>query len=122
MKNPVLGNRTQCWQCLAKDGTYPAQHRDRLYGLAPGQYEQMLATQNGLCAISLLPETSVSATTDKTYPLAVDHDRSCCSGNRSCGKCVRGLITRNMNVGLGMFGDSPELLRAAADYIERHRA
>jgi hypothetical protein len=82
----------------------------------------MLAGQGGLCAISRQPETSVSASTGKTYPLAVDHDRACCPGNRSCGKCIRGLVRRNINAGLGMFNDDPALLRAAADYIEMHRA
>ena len=82
----------------------------------------MLAAQGGVCQISGQPETSVSSTTGKVYPLAVDHDRSCCPGYKSCGKCLRGLIRRNLNVALGMFGDDPELLRAAADYIESYAA
>ena len=120
-KNPPLGNRRQCWNCLAEEGAETAKHRDRLYGLAPGQFDQMMAEQGGVCHISGLPETSVSKKTGKTYPLAVDHDRACCPGNRSCGKCVRGLIRRNINVLLGMANDDPALLRACADYIERFR-
>jgi hypothetical protein len=119
--NPTFQNRRECWDCLAADGTYTAQARDRIYSLPPGWYDQKLAEQGGVCEISGLPETSVSKRTGKTYPLAVDHDRSCCPGPSSCGKCLRGLIRRNLNVALGMFGDDPELLRAAANYIERHR-
>jgi hypothetical protein len=57
-----------------------------------------------------------------TERLDIDHDHACCPGDRSCGKCVRGFLCRSHNVGLGMFGDDPAQLRAAADYIERHRA
>lgn len=53
--------------------------------------------------------------------LDIDHDHLCCPGQRSCGKCVRGFLCRPCNVGLGMFGEDPARLRAAAGYIERHR-
>jgi hypothetical protein len=119
--NPTHQNRTQCWACLTEDGTYPARVRDLLYGLAPGQYERMLARQNGVCAICSQPEKSVSKATGKIYPLAVDHDRSCCPGNRSCGKCVRELVCRNHNVMLGLADDSPAILRMGAKYLDRWR-
>jgi len=120
--NPTFQNRRECWECISDDGAYAIRARDRLYNLPPGWYDQTLAEQGSVCEISGQPETSVSKRTGKTYPLAVDHDRSCCPGPASCGKCLRGLIRRNLNVALGMFGDDPDLLRAAADYIEKHRA
>lgn len=49
----------------------------------------------------------------------VDHDRSCCPGKRSCGRCVRGLIHRNCNLVLGYAKDNIEVLRSAASYLER---
>lgn len=51
----------------------------------------------------------------------VDHDRSCCPGRTSCGKCVRGLLCPGCNVGLGYFKDDPERLRGIALYVERTR-
>jgi hypothetical protein len=120
--NPTYQARRECWTCISADGEVAARLRERVYSLPPGWYEQKLAEQRGVCEISGQPETSVNKRTGRTYPLAVDHDRSCCPGNKSCGKCLRGLIRRNLNVALGMFGDDPDLLRAAADYIEQHRA
>lgn len=34
---------------------------------------------------------------------------------------VRGITCRQCNMGLGSFKDSPEIMRSAADYIEKHR-
>ena len=54
------------------------------------------------------------------YRGAIDHDHTCCPGNTSCGMCIRGVICRPCNTGLGMFRDNPELLRSAALYIESY--
>ena len=48
----------------------------------------------------------------------VDHDRSCCSSDKSCEKCRRGVVCQWCNSMLGYAFDSPETLRAAATYIE----
>ena len=53
--------------------------------------------------------------------LSVDHDHSCCPGDKVCGKCIRGLLCSSCNLGLGMFADDPERLRTAADYVELSR-
>lgn len=93
-----------------------AQHTRWAYGLAPGQFEEMMLAQKGLCAICKKAPQGVRG-------LHVDHDHSCCSTNaRSCGKCVRALLCDKCNTGLGKFFDSPELLRSAAAYLEEHAA
>lgn len=53
--------------------------------------------------------------------LVIDHDHKCCSGERACGTCFRGMLCCGCNVALGLLADSPRLLRKAARYIEDAR-
>lgn len=81
------------------------------FGVDRQAYEAMLAEQNGICA---LPGCDREATD-------LDHDRTCCPGNgKGCGKCVRQPLCHPCNVMLGCVLDNPEILRGAADYVERH--
>ncbi|MFF8383602.1 endonuclease VII domain-containing protein [Streptomyces kanasensis] len=88
--------------------------RKALYRLPPGRYAEMLASQGGVCSICKQADSEGLA-------LSVDHGHDCCPGSSGiCGKCVRGLLCRACNHGLGNFRDDPELLRAAAAYLERY--
>jgi len=82
------------------------------YGITPEEYQEMLARQGGLCAIcknAANPQGIRAASR-----LHIDHDH--------LTQVVRDLLCNSCNNGLGRFRDNPALLRAAADYIERHRA
>lgn len=81
------------------------------YGITIEQYEELLAKQKGGCAIC----GDIECHTGKS--LAVDHDHRCCPGNRSCGKCVRGILCNHCNNGLGKFKDDPMLLLKAMEYL-----
>lgn len=85
------------------------QYIERTYGLTKEGYENLLESQGGVCAICKNPPGSRS--------LYVDHDHSCCSGNTSCGQCVRALLCNNCNIAIAHFKDSPELMIAGASYI-----
>lgn len=74
------------------------------YGITPQDYENMVAAQSGLCAICNKPELNKR--------LAIDHDHTT--------EKVRELLCSRCNTSIGKFEDSPELLRKAADYIEKH--
>lgn len=70
----------------------------RGYLLTLEEYNALLEKQNGQCAIC-----------KDEAKLVVDHDHG-------SGK-VRGLLCNNCNAGLGMLKDSPDILRAASQYI-----
>lgn len=76
----------------------------REYGLTPEEYDFMFASQGNACAICRV--------TDVRW--FVDHDHA-------TGK-VRGILCPKCNSALGFAKDSPEILRAAAQYLERSRS
>lgn len=85
----------------------PGRARDyylrKTYGISLERYQEMESAQDGRCRIC--GETCPSG-----RALAVDHCHT--SGE------VRGLLCGQCNNGLGRFKDRPDLLRAAADYLE----
>lgn len=76
------------------------------YDLSLEEFEAMNEAQDGKCAICGQPCPIHSR-------LSVDHDHE-------TGR-VRGLLCSSHNVGLGMFGDDPDLLIAAAEYLRASR-
>ena len=65
------------------------------------------------CFIASHPKECEICKNTPTYKaLAVDH---CHATNR-----LRGILCENCNTGLGMFRDTPGLLRKAAEYLETH--
>ena len=103
------------WQTKNKRKYLDSQNearRVRLFGLDRAKYDAMLAAQGGGCAICGGPNR------DGRF-LAVDHDHRCCPGERTCGKCVRGLLCDSCNHAIGKFKDDPELLLRASKYLCR---
>jgi hypothetical protein len=78
-------------------------HLKKRYGITAEEADAILATQDGVCAICQAAPAE-----------HVDHDH--------VTGAVRDLLCFNCNGGLGQFKDDPEVLRSAADYVERHRA
>lgn len=76
------------------------------YGLTIEDYDKILLAQGGRCAVCSTTEPGHESFT-------VDH---CHRTN-----LVRGLLCRNCNSGIGLLGDDVSTIRAAADYVERHR-
>lgn len=81
------------------------------YKISLEQYETMFAEQKGLCAICGKPESSVFHKTGLPKPLCVDHDHA-------TGK-IRKLLCHRCNAGLGYFGESPEIMTAAIQYLNQ---
>jgi hypothetical protein len=78
--------------------------RTKKYGTTIEVIENMLQDQNGGCAICGVKFDHVA--------LSVDH-------NHNAGK-LRGLLCHQCNLAIGNAGDSPDRLRAMADYLERY--
>jgi len=129
-----LGNRRQpyCNQCRSEDnkarratlkasGMAPVIcRRDYLarrkwgkllkqYGMTKEQYEVMLKSQGGKCAICRRTERE-KGTSKWLLHLSVDHCHK-------TGK-VRGLLCRQCNSAIGRLQDDPSIVRRAADYLE----
>lgn len=82
------------------------------YGISLPQYEALLEAQGGGCAIC---GTTDPATPSGRFP--VDHDHACCPGEKSCGKCVRGLLCNRCNAAIAMFQDRADLMEKGASYV-----
>jgi len=86
------------------------QHKGR-HGIDHDQRQAIIEAQGGVCGICKSP----------TSGWVTDHDHSCCPGKKSCGSCIRGVLCNNCNAGLGMFGDDPERLSNAVEYLMSYR-
>lgn len=103
-KLAVATERTRAWLSV-----YRKDKRDSI--LLP-----LLKKQKGRCAICK-QKLDVDANPQSiSYP-RMDHDHKCCK--RGCSSCIRGLLCRSCNYGLGCFQDDLDYLLAAADYLRR---
>jgi hypothetical protein len=107
------GYQSECQPCRNK------RHKPYVYGwhafyyfgLSPAAVTAKRAEQHELCAVCQKPLDSESRKP------CIDHDRTCCSGARSCGKCVRGIIHQSCNTMLGMAHDDPDVLVLGSAYL-----
>ena len=111
---PYPGPRCATHHRARKRAAKIAAHGRRLqivYSITAAEYARILAVQGGVCAIC-------RRATGSYKKLSVDHDHACCDSDRSCGKCVRGLLCQPCNRMLGHLRDDPTAFRRAAHYLE----
>jgi len=72
------------------------------YGLSPELKQALVEAQGNVCAICYSPIDAVSCATDHNH----------------AQNYVRGMLCKPCNSALGLFKDSPEVLRRAAEYLE----
>lgn len=75
-------------------------------------YDNLVLAQSSTCA-----NAGCFALGDQ-YGLYVDHDHKCCPANRSCGKCIRGLVCGPCNFAMGLLGDDPQRVLGLIDYLK----
>ena len=70
-------------------------YRISSYGLTQEQFDRLLAAQQLACGMCHKPF-------EGRQRIHVDHNHACCQQkNRSCGKCIRGLLCHTCNIALG---------------------
>jgi hypothetical protein len=77
-----------------------SKRRERRYRVTPERFDAMMKDQDGLCAVCR-----------QKPPTDIDHSAK--TGH------VRGLLCRPCNLGLGMFGDDPDRMQRAIDYLSK---
>jgi hypothetical protein len=80
----------------------------RLYGISVEEFDAMLATQGGACAIC--GETQAGGRWKRRFH--VDH-------HHGTG-AIRGLLCNGCNVGIGSFREDPEVMQKAIEYLRKH--
>jgi hypothetical protein len=110
---PCTYVNNRAWQAKNK-----AKIRDtafyRNYGITLDEYNAILASQGGVCAICKGVEiVAIEYRTGVPRNLAVDHCHS--TGT------IRGILCSSCNQGIGHFRDSAEILAAAAEYLAKHQ-
>lgn len=81
------------------------------YGISIEQYDELLKSQGGVCAICGLPETTIDTRYNTLRSLAVDH----CHATG----IVRGLLCNSCNPMLGNSKDDIEILTKAINYLRK---
>jgi len=98
-------------------------NRDKIrkYGVSIDDLKTKLEAQYGACATCMTPIT-LYVTDDVSWSKKanIDHDHSCCPGETSCGKCIRGLLCGNCNRILGLLKESHITLTALASYLKEY--
>lgn len=117
-KSTDAGLSHQCIDCCKE---YQERTKERSYyvrklidfNLSKDKIEELKLSQDFKCRGCGITEEKLGAR------LSIDHDHKCCPGkNKSCGKCIRGLLCSPCNVALGILGDDYDTLLSLAEYIK----
>lgn len=114
---PVSYNCIPCQSIVRKEHyehgngkhTVRKNYLKKMFGLSMSGYEEMLKAQQGRCAICSRTQAEVDP--HKSF-LPVDHNHKTLR--------VRALLCTLCNQAIGLMGEDPARLRAAAEYLERH--
>ncbi len=83
------------------------------YRITTQKFDAMLEAAGNRCQVC-------GVEFSKRSDIHVDHDHSCCPGDFTCGKCVRGLVCKSCNFMLGFANDNPQRLRQGLAYLKRY--
>ena len=92
-----------------ESGRSRADHLWNRFRLTPEEYDAIWERQGRMCPICHRGDESLS--------LCVDHDHSCCPTIQTCGRCIRGILCKQCNYGIGFLQDDLDRLERAASYL-----
>ena len=99
-----------CRACARANGVVQNVKR---YGITVEQFETLLSSQNNSCSICSRKFW------DEVPGPHIDHNHSCCpEQQKSCGKCIRGLLCASCNFALGALLDNPDWFTKGAKYLQ----
>lgn len=93
---------------------YKAQTLRSKYKMSVQQYDELLASQGGGCAVC-------GGQNENGKALYVDHDHACCPGANTCGKCVRGLLCDPCNFAEGLLKSDADRIASLLAYVLTHQ-
>lgn len=105
-RQPTEAHRDKMRRWREENPTKALAARLKRHNLTVEQYHDLILGQDGKCAVCECPFG------DGGRSINIDH---CHITN-----VVRGLLCKNCNTSLGKFKESPDLLRKAAEYLEKH--
>lgn len=115
--------RDRLWPYVCAECRYPLRYAIpslRKHHVPWPQVERLLNNPGcDICGIDILGIGRRIGSHTKRTLLVVDHDHSCCGGNQSCGRCVRGFLCGPCNTAIGMLHEDPTVIHHAAEYVER---
>jgi hypothetical protein len=82
---------------------YQARRIKNMYGLSVEEYNELIKNGCEVCG--------------SFEKLCVDHDHSCCPTEKTCGKCIRGILCRQCNLAEGHIGSDAEKAFKLYQYI-----
>lgn len=96
-----------CRKATARASARKKHLKDK-FNITPEQYDAIIAAQHGKCVCGGA----------RSYNLHVDHDHALEKAGTPIEECVRGGLCKRCNKTLRDVRDSPQILRALADYLE----
>lgn len=101
-------NRRFCEQCRYDRGRHTTDKFNLKRSLARSSVIQNSQNKCNICG-----------DTKEDNLLVIDHDHNCCPPARACSNCIRGVLCKSCNTGLGSFKDKQFLLSRSIDYLRR---
>ena len=86
-----------------------------IYGFKMDEFNARLAAQGNVCAIcGRSPSCQVRR-------FSVDHNHACCPGQKSCGKCIRGILCGWCNrIVVPLFETYSQIIEPAQAYLRKY--